>query len=74
VHSPNPSDHGFSCAASPVDRNHRGKTCPLQSSNWIDAEGRVLPHTGTHAWFCKFHYDSRDAADEKGEWVLENAP
>src|SRR5215471_17394322 len=61
-------------AASRVDRNHGGKSCPSQASNRIEAEGRVFPHTGADARLCEFHYDSRNAADEKRERVLEHAP
>src|SRR5262249_9314450 len=61
-------------AASTVDRNHGGKSCPPQPSNRIDTEGRVLPHTGAHTRLCKFHYDGGDATGEKRERVLEHAP
>jgi hypothetical protein len=61
-------------ASSAVDRDHGGKSCPPQPSNRINGEGRVFPHTSADAWLCKFHYDSRDAADEKREGVLEHAP
>src|SRR6516225_841416 len=74
VHSANAGDRSLGCAASAVDRNHGGKSCPPQPSNRIDAESRVLPHTGTHTRLCKLHYDSRDAADKKREWVLKHAP
>src|SRR6516165_8128158 len=70
VHPANAGDHSFGRAASAVDRNHGGKSCPLQSLNWIDAEGGVLPHTGPHARLCEFHYDGGDAADEKREGFL----
>src|SRR4029077_5500721 len=74
VHLANAGDHSLGRAASAVDRHHGGKSCPLQSSNRIDAEGSVLPHTGTHTRLCELHYDSLDAADEKRERVLEHAP
>jgi hypothetical protein len=65
VHSPNAGDHSLSRAASTVDRDHGGKSCPPQSWNRIDAEGSVLPHTGTHTRLCEFHYDSGDAIAAK---------
>src|SRR6516164_9853367 len=74
VHPANAGDHSLGRAAGAVDRNHGGKSCPPQSLNRIDAEGGVLPHTGTHARLCEFHYDSGDAADEKRERVLEHTP
>ena len=74
VHSANASDHCLGFAARAVDRNHGGKSCPPQPSNWINTEGGVLPHTGAHTRLCEFHYDSRNAADEKRDRVLEHAP
>src|SRR6516165_1962088 len=65
VHPANAGDHSLGRAAGAVNRNHGGKSCPPQASNRIDAERSVLPHTGTHTRLCEFHYDSRDAADEK---------
>src|SRR5215469_7683952 len=65
VHPANAGDHSLGRAAGAVNRNHGGTSCPPQSLNRIDAERSVLPHTGTHTRLCEFHYDSRDAADEK---------
>ena len=66
--------HGLGRAASTVDRHHGGEPCSAQPSNRIDAETRVLPHTSAHARLGEFHYNSRDAADEKRKRVLEHAP
>src|ERR1700720_4174104 len=74
VPSANAGDHSLGRPAGTVNRNHGGKACPPQSFNRIDAERSVFPDTGTHTGLCKFHYNSRDAADEKRERVLEHAP
>src|SRR5215831_10083209 len=74
MHSANAGDHSLGRAASAVDRNHGGKSCPPQSLNRIDAEGGVLPHTGAHTRLCKFHHDSRATTDKKRERVLKHAP
>ena len=65
VHSANAGDHSLGRAAGAVNCNHGGKSCPPKPLNRIDAERGVLPDTGAHARLCEFHYDSRDAADEK---------
>src|SRR5258708_27202592 len=67
VHSANAGDHSLGLAASAVDRNHGGKSCAPQPSNWIDTEGSMPPHTGAHTRLCEFHYDSRNAADKDRE-------
>jgi hypothetical protein len=74
VHSANAGDHSLGLAASSVDRNYGGKSCPPQPPNWIGTEGSVLPHTGAHTRLCEFQYDGRDAANEKRQRVLEHTP
>src|SRR6266446_2178326 len=74
MHSSNAGYHGLGRAASAVNCHHSGKPCPAQPPDRIQTESRVFPDAGAHTRFGQLHDHRGDAADEKGERVLEHAP
>jgi hypothetical protein len=74
MYSSNAGYHGLGRAAGTVNGHHSGKPCPAQPPDRIQTKSRVFPDAGAHTRFGELHDHSGDAADEKGERVLEHAP
>jgi hypothetical protein len=74
MYSSNAGYHGLGRAAGTVNGHHSGKPCPAQPPDRIQTKSRVFPDAGAHTRFGELHDHSGDAADEKGERVLEDAP
>ncbi|OWW20504.1 hypothetical protein AYR66_14425 [Noviherbaspirillum denitrificans] len=74
MHGGHPRDHPLGAAAGAVHRHHCRQPGAPDALQRIVAEGRVLPHAGTHARLGQFEDDRGDAADKQGQRILEHLP